>query len=278
VATDTGEGSGVVYDEDGVIVTNGHVVGESETVDVSLADGSRAEAEVVAVDPVVDLAVVRVDRNDLPDATFAERLPEVGDPAVAIGNPLGLENTVTAGIVSGLERSVPGGGAPLAGLLQTDAPISPGNSGGALVGPAGEVIGVNVAYIPPQGGAVSIGFAIPSPLVTDIADELLADGHAEHAFLGVTPVTLTSQLAERFGIDADGGVLVLEVQPGGPADAAGVRAGDVVTGIEGDEVRELGDLLGALRARDPGDDVQLTVLRDGDERTVEVELGQAAAG
>jgi serine protease DegQ len=278
VATDVGEGSGVIYHDDGVIVTNRHVVGEAATVDVRFADGARAEADVVAVDPVVDLAVVRTDRGDLPEAAFATRVPDVGELAIAIGNPFGFENTATAGIVSGTERSIPGGGSSLAGLIQTDAAISPGNSGGALVDAAGEVMGINVAYVPPQGGAVSIGFAIPAPLVVDVVDELLADGEAEHAFLGVTPVSLDRRVAEQYGIDADGGALVLEVQPGSPADTAGIRPGDVVVRLGEDDVSEVGDLLGALLASTPGDRVEVTVLRDGRERTVEVELGRTEAG
>ena len=275
IFTSDAEGSGVIYHDDGVIVTNAHVVGDAETVEVRFADGSQAEADVVARDPVVDLAVVRTDRNGLPAATFAEDEPQVGELAVALGSPLGFENTATAGIVSGLERSIPGGGQQLAGLIQTDAAISPGNSGGALVGPAGDIVGINVAYIPPQGGAVSIGFAIPSPLVVDVADQLLANGEVQHAALGITPVTLTPQLAERYGIEAQDGALVLEVQPGGPADTAGIQPGDVIVSFGGDDVHELGDLLTALRSSAPGDHVELGVLRDGKDETIEVELGKA---
>lgn len=276
VVTDVGEGSGVIYDDDGAIVTNAHVVGDARTVEVAFSDGSRAEgAVVVAADPSVDLAVIRTERDDLTAAEFSDKTPAVGELAVAIGNPLGLENTVTAGIISGLERSVPGGGTALVGLLQTDAAISPGNSGGALVGASGEVIGINVAYIPPAGGAVAIGFAIPSVVVVDVADELLADGQVEHAFLGIAPRALTPQLAEQYGIDTEAGVLVFDVVPGSPADDAGIRAGDVITGIDNEPVDEPGDLLAELRANDPGDRVELRVLRRGDEETVEVELGAA---
>jgi serine protease DegQ len=275
VVTDVGEGSGVIYDDDGAIVTNAHVVADAGSIDVTFADGSRADAEVVAADPAVDLAVIRTDRDDLEAAQFSARTPAVGELAVAIGNPLGLENSVTAGIVSGLERSVPGGGTALVGLLQTDAAISPGNSGGALVGGSGEVVGINVAYIPPAGGAVSIGFAIPSAVVVDVVDELLADGQVEHAFLGIALRPLTPQLAEQYGIGTEAGVLVIDVLPGGPADDAEVRAGDVITAINGEPVAEPGDLLAELRASDPGDRVELSLLRNGQEETVEVELGAA---
>ena len=275
VVTDVGEGSGVIYDDDGAIVTNAHVVAGAATVDVTFADGSRSDGEVVAADPSVDLAVIRTDRDDLAAANFSDSSPRVGELALAIGNPLGFENTVTAGIISGLERSVPGGGTALVGLLQTDAAISPGNSGGALVGATGEVIGVNVAYIPPAGGAVAIGFAIPSVVVVDVAEEMLDDGQAEHAFLGITPAALTPQLAEQYGIGAESGVLVLEVVPGSPADEAGISPSDVIVAVDDEQVAEPGDLLAELRTRDPGDTIELTVLRGGDEESVDVELGLA---
>lgn len=270
-----GEGSGVIYDDDGAIVTNAHVVAAAQMVDVTFADGSRAEGDVVAADPAVDLAVIQTDRNDLEAAEFSRRTPAAGELAVAIGNPLGFENTVTAGIISGLERSVPGGGTALVGLLQTDAAISPGNSGGALVGASGDVVGINVAYIPPAGGAVAIGFAIPSAVVVDVADELLADGQVEHPFLGIVPRALTPQLAVQYGIGPEAGVIVIEVVPDSPAEDAGIRAGDVITGIDGEQVDEPGDLLAELRANDPGDRVELRLLRNGEEETVEVELGAA---
>jgi serine protease DegQ len=275
VVTDVGEGSGVIYDDNGSIVTNAHVVADAQAVAVTFADGSQADGQLVGIDPIVDLAVIRTTRDDLRAAGFSVTTPVVGELAVAIGNPLGFENTVTAGIISGLERSIPGAGTALVGLIQTDAAISPGNSGGALVGSSGEVVGINVAYIPPAGGAVAIGFAIPSAVVVDVADELLADGEVEHAFLGITPVALTPQLAEQYGIDADAGVLVVEVVPGGPADVAGIRASDVIVAIDDEEVRGPGDLLAALRTRDPGERVALMLLRDGEEQTVEVELGAA---
>lgn len=275
VVTDVGEGSGVIYDDDGAIVTNAHVVAGAATVDVTFADGSRSDGEVVAADPSVDLAVIRTDRDDLEAASFSDSTPRVGELALAIGNPFGFENTVTAGIISGLERSVPGGGTALVGLLQTDAAISPGNSGGALVGATGEVIGVNVAYIPPAGGAVAIGFAIPSVVVVDVAEEILDDGQAEHAFLGITPAALTPQLAGQYGIDAESGVLVLEVVPGSPADEAGISPSDVIVAVDDEQVAEPGDLLAELRTRDPGDTIELTVLRGGDEESVDVELGLA---
>ena len=274
VIVEDGEGSGVIWDDAGVIVTNNHVVAASREVEVVFATGERAAAEVQATDAFTDLAVLRVERNGLPAAEFADDLPEVGELAVAIGNPLGFENTVTAGIVSGVHRSIPSGGQTpaLVDLLQTDAPISPGNSGGALVDADGQVIGINVAFIPPEARAVSIGFAIPSPTVIDVVGQLLETGQVEHAFLGVEPAELTPQVAERFDIDTDEGVLVFSVVEGSPAAQGGLRAGDVIIAVDGEPLRAVEDLLAALRERSPGDRIELDILRRGGQRSLTVTL------
>jgi serine protease DegQ len=270
----TGEGSGVIWGEDGVIVTNNHVVEGAQEIVVVLATGRQVDAEVVATDPLTDLAVLRVDREGLPTAEFADGLPQVGELAVAMGNPLGFENSVTAGIVSGLDRSVPSGGntPALVHLLQTDAPISPGNSGGALVDADGRVIGINVAYIPPEARAVSIGFAIPSETVVDVVQQLLESGEVQHAFLGVGPAPLTPELAEQFGIDAEEGIVVLNVVEGSGAAEAGVQAGDVLLSADGEPLGSVEDLFALLRERDPGDEVELELLRDDERQTVAVTL------
>lgn len=276
VRSTTGEGSGVVWSEDGIIVTNAHVVGAAEQVVVAFADGQRVPAEVVAVDTVVDIAVLDAEREDLPPATFADNLPEVGELAIAVGNPLGFENTVTAGIISGLQRSIPGSGVStqsLVDLIQTDAAISPGNSGGALLNGAGEVVGINVAYIPPQARAVSIGFAIPAPTVVDVVTQLLDDGDASHAYLGFQPGRVTPQIAQQFGLDRQDGILVLDVSQGGPVARGGVEPGDVIVGIAGNAVPTLEALLAELRALEPGQQVDLTVVRDGEEQVLQVEVG-----
>ena len=275
VALSNGEGSGVIWSADGIVVTNNHVVEGASRVEVVFANGSRAEGRVRATDPATDLAIVDVDATSLPEARFSNDLPRVGELAVALGNPLGFENTVTAGIVSGLHRAIPATGEDaqaLVDLIQTDAAISPGNSGGALVNRDGEVIGINLAYIPPEAGAVAIGFAVPSSTVTDVVRQLLEDGEAEHAFLGVRPAELTPQVAERFGIETRRGVLVASVVEGSGAEDAGIEAGDVIVAVDGTPLRRVEDLLAVLRARAPGDRVTLTIARDGDEREVEVEL------
>jgi S1-C subfamily serine protease len=265
--TGSGEGSGVVWDEDGTIVTNNHVVEGATEVSVTLASGERLPAEVRATDPLTDLAVLAVERTGLPPATFSTTLPQVGELAIAMGSPLGFENSVTAGIVSAVHRSIPSGGQTpaLVDLLQTDAPISPGNSGGALVGADGEVIGINVAYIPPEQQAVSIGFAIPSPTVVSVVRQLLETGHVEHAFLGVEPRDVTAEVARELGLPVSEGVLVFAVVPDSAAAKAGLEAGDVLVALDGEPLRTVEDLFGALRERAPGDVVRLTILRGGQE-------------
>ena len=269
-----GEGSGVVWSEDGVVVTNDHVVSGAQEVVVALASGERLSATVEASDPVTDLAVLRVDRDGLPAAEFADGLPAVGELAVAMGNPLGFENTVTAGIVSGLHRSIPSGGQTpaLVDLIQTDAAISPGNSGGALVGADGAVMGVNVAYIPPQAQAVAIGFAIPSPTVVDVVTQLLEEGEVSHAFLGIRPAPLSPQLAQQAGLDTEEGVAVLSVVEGSGAEDAGVEPGDVIVSADGEPLRSVEDLFETLRGRNPGDQLELEIVRGGEQQTIVVEL------
>lgn len=200
----------------------------------------------------------------------------MGELAIALGSPLGFENSVTAGIISGLHRDIPSGGQTpaLVDLLQTDAAISPGNSGGALIGPDGEVIGINVAYIPPGTGAVSIGFAIPSPTVVSVVGQLLEDGQAEHAFLGVRPVPLTPQLAQRFNLETEGGAVVYTVIPGSPAEQAGLTPGDVIVSVDGEQIETVEDLLAALRAHQPGDEIDVELIREGTREEVTARLAE----
>jgi S1-C subfamily serine protease len=275
VLTDVGLGSGVVWDPDGVIVTNNHVVAGSTVVRVAFADGERVDATVLAADPRTDLAVLRTGRTDLPSATFSAELPLVGSLAIAIGSPLGLEETVTAGIISGLHREVPGSAtqsSALVDLLQTDAAISPGNSGGALVNADGEVIGINVAYLPPAGGAVSIGFAIPSPTVIGVVAQLLDTGRVAHAYLGIQPAQLTPEIAQQFGLGVTSGVVVVDVGADAPAARAGLEPGDVIVAIDEETIETVEDFLGAMRRHAPGDRVTITVVRGADDRELEVVL------
>lgn len=269
------EGSGVVYASD-TIVTNEHVVGGNDSVQVVLASGRRLEATVDATDICTDLAVLTVEREELAPARFADDLPRVGELAIAIGNPLGFEKTVTAGIVSGLHRAIPAVSQTpsLTDLVQTDAAISPGNSGGALVSGRGEVIGINVAYIPPVASAVSLGFAIPAPTVTSVVEQLLANRRARHPFLGVRPGELTQQLADQLRIDAESGVLVVEVTAGSGADEAGLEESDVIVGFDGEPIATVEDLLARIRASEPGETVRIEYLRERDRRETEARLGE----
>ena len=271
----TGTGSGVIWSADGIIVTNDHVVDGAGSIQVALASGRRLDARVVATDPLTDIAVVRVDEDGLPAAEFATELPPVGSLAVAIGTPLGLENTVTAGIVSGLHRNVPfSSSGSLVDLIQTDAAISPGNSGGALVDGQGRVIGINVAYVPPEARAVAIGFAIPSTTVVDVVGQLLESGSVQHAFLGVQPGAITPDLADQLNLTVGQGAIVLAVTPGTAAEQAGLEPGDVITGIGDTTVDRVEDLYAALRRSRPGERVVLTVVRNGETLELEAELGE----
>jgi serine protease DegQ len=275
IITSKGLGSGVVWSADGIIVTDEHVVSGSKRVEVAFADGRRVAGTVRAGDPVTDLAVVQANRKGLPPATFQKELPRVGDLAIAMGSPLGFENTVTAGIISGLHREIPGSGQEtqsLVDLIQTDAPISPGNSGGAVVNAAGQVIGISEAFIPPSQGAVSIGFAIPAATVVNVVGQLLQSGHARHAFLGIQPGELTPEIARQLGVNTTSGVVVLDVVSGGPAAKAGLQPGDVITAINGKQVATVEDFLAVLRPLSPGDTVTVSYLRGDAKREAKVVL------
>jgi serine protease DegQ len=279
IAHEQGAGSGVVWSKDGVVVTNAHVVGDFRQVEVAFFDGQRADGRVRATDPDTDLAVVEVEREDLEPATFQERLPIVGELAVAMGSPLGFQNTITAGIISGLHREIPGsarqGIRSLVDLIQTDAPISPGNSGGALVNGRGEVVGINVAYIPPEQGAVAIGFAIPGATAVDIVGQLLKNGRATHTYLGIQPAPVTRDIAAQLGLDDARGVLALDVVEGGPAAEGGLQPGDVIIRMDDANIDTVEDLFGELRQRKPGAQARLTYVRDGRNQEATVTLGES---
>jgi serine protease DegQ len=284
-----GEGSGVIYTKDGMIITNNHVASDDsgnvvQNIEVTLATGERLPATVVGRDPLTDLAVIKVDAGkDLPAATFDTDLPDVGEYAIAIGSPMGYENSVTLGIVSGIARSIEGvggtEGVALTNLVQTDAPISPGNSGGALGNAGGEVIGINVAYLPPgETGAVNIGFAIPAVTATQIADQIIQTGSATHAYLGVGTQTVTPDLQQQFGLSRSSGVLVAEVTAGGPAEKAGIQQGDIVTKIDDQDMTESSNLMVAIRDKQPGDTVQVSIDRNGTTQVVTVTLEERPSG
>jgi serine protease Do len=280
-----GIGSGVIYRPDGYIITNNHVVEDATGVNVAFADGTTQRASVVGTDPNTEIAVLKVNRHDLPAATFDENTPVVGQLAVAIGSPSGFESTVTSGIVSGVGREFPpeltrgtSAARALVDLIQTDAAISPGNSGGALANRDGQVIGINVAYLPPQEtGAENLGFAIPSDTAVSVADQLIDTGKVSTAYLGVVTTDLSPEDAREFNLPVDSGALVEQVVPGSAAADAGVRKGDIITALGDARVERYGDLLGALRDYAPGDAISLTVFRDGNQTNLEVTLGKKSS-
>jgi S1-C subfamily serine protease len=286
-------GSGFVIDEQGRIVTNAHVVAGAEEITVTLSEDSDSlDAKVIGRDPSTDIAVLEVDasEDELEPLELADSSQvKVGDAVVAIGNPFGLDRTATAGIVSALQREIPSlSGFTITDVIQTDAPINPGNSGGPLLDAAGRVVGVNSQIESPAGGNVGIGFAVPINTARDVAEQLIDDGQAEHAFLGLAGADLDARLADVLNLDTEQGVLVQEVVPDGPADRAGLEGGsaeariddrtvqaggDLIVAIEGETVSEMADVISAVDSRKPGDEVELTVLREGQERKLTVTLG-----
>ena len=285
------EGSGVIYRADGMIITNNHVVTDDttgnpvDTIKVTLATGEQLDATIVGRDPLTDLAVIKVKTDkQLPVAKFVGSLPAVGEYAVAIGSPLGYENSVTLGIVSGLSREIEGltgaEAAAYTNLIQTDAPISPGNSGGALANSSGQVIGINVAYEPPsQTGAVSIGFAIPASTVTNVADQLINSGSVTQGYLGVSlyPDALSADLQKQFTLSRDTGVLVSEVISGGPAAKSGLQQGDIIYKADGNNVVDPSTFIAMIRDTKPGTQVKLTVDRKGTQKDITVTIGTRPA-
>ncbi|HEV3408026.1 MAG TPA: trypsin-like peptidase domain-containing protein [Gaiellaceae bacterium] len=265
------QGSGFVYDDEGHIVTNAHVVDGADSVEVTFSDGSSYEARVVGTDPSTDLAVLDVEAP----ARQLEPLPlgdsdalRVGDGVVAIGSPYGLEATVTSGIVSALHRRIDApNGYSIAGAIQTDAAINRGNSGGPLLNADAEVVGVNAQIESAAGGNDGVGFAIPSNTVRSVVGQILSTGRVEHAYLGVS-------LAER---DGASGAEIADVRSGSPAERAGLEAGDVITRVDGRAVETTEDVHRAIESKKPGDELELTVDRDGATRTVTATLGSRPA-
>ncbi|HVM13909.1 MAG TPA: trypsin-like peptidase domain-containing protein [Egibacteraceae bacterium] len=279
-----GNGSGVIYRSDGHIITNNHVVEGANRVRVVLADGSRLEASVVGTDPDNDLAVIRVDRTGLPAIQVADSSSVViGELAVAVGSPFGLEGTVTAGVVSALNRDIPVAGRDrqamtMFNVIQTDAPINPGNSGGPLVGGDATLIGINSAILTTAGSPASagVGFAIPASTAVSIADELIEEGFVRHPLLGVEGEDVSEQLAQRLGVDE--GAYVRQVQPDSPAAGAGLQSDDVIVAIDDVEITSMSDLVTEIRERSVGERVTVTYIRDGAEGTAEVALAERPRG
>jgi Do/DeqQ family serine protease len=272
-------GSGVIVDAaKGIVVTNHHVVNGADEIRVGLQDGRTLKAELVGSDPEVDIAVLKVPAERLTALKLADSTRvQVGDFVVAIGNPFGLGQTVTTGVVSALGRS----GLGIEGyedFIQTDASINPGNSGGALINLRGELIGINTAIIAPSGGNIGIGFAIPANMARNSVEQIVEHGEVKRGQLGIVIQDLTGELAQAFGIDANQrGVVVAEVQKGSGADRAGVQPGDVVISVDGRATETAAQLRNEIGARRIGDKVRLTLLRDGRSKSVTVKIGEPAA-
>ena len=266
-------GSGVVVDaQRGFIVTNHHVVRNADEINITLADGRVLPATSVGNDPQVDLAVLKVDPDELAEISFADsRDLQVGDFVVAIGSPFGLSQTVTSGIVSALGRS----GLGIEGyedFIQTDASINPGNSGGALVDLNGRLVGINTAIVAPSGGNVGIGFAIPANMVRAIMNQLIEHGEVRRGYLGLTVQPLNVDLAAAFGVERSKGVVVVEVDPESAAERAGLQAGDIITQVGPREIDKISDFHSQAAVMFVGDSVGLQVLRDGVSRTLSLKV------
>lgn len=273
--TQHGVGSGVIVSKDGYILTNNHVVEGADELKVALQDGREFDAKVVGRDPKSEVAVIKIDAQDLPTLPLADSdKVEVGDVVLAIGNPFGIGQTVTKGIVSATDRAGTLG-LDYEDFIQTDAAINPGNSGGALVDAEGRLIGINTAILSRSGGNQGIGFAIPTNLARDVMESLIKDGKVTRGFMGVMIQDLTPALAKEFGVKENTrGALVSDVTPKGPADKAGLKSGDVIIELSGKAITDSRNLkLQVARVR-PGDTVPVKVLRDGSTKTVEVKVQQ----
>ncbi|MCC6202448.1 MAG: DegQ family serine endoprotease [Gammaproteobacteria bacterium] len=262
-------GSGVIVDaKRGLVLTNNHVIANADLIRVKLRDGRDFEAKLVGTDPDTDIAVIEIPADNLTEVPRAdsEKL-RVGDFVVAVGNPFGLGQTVTSGIISALARS----GLGITGyedFIQTDASINPGNSGGALVNLRGELVGINNAILSESGGNIGIGFAIPINMAYQIMSQLVAYGEVRRGFVGASLQDLTPELAEAFGIRPEQGVLLVEVLPGSPAERAGLKAGDIVTAVNSRAVHGVSDFKTQVGLVRVGDDVRLDVIRDGKRQSV----------
>jgi 2-alkenal reductase len=289
-------GSGFLYDSQGHIITNNHVVADANVLQVTFADGSNTEAYLVGTDPGSDLAVIKVDRL-APDAAplplgNSEELA-VGQMAIAIGNPFGLQNTLTVGVISGLGRSLigpagAGGNFSIPNIIQSDASINPGNSGGPLINTRGEVIGVNTAISSETGRFDGVGYAIPAQVVAQIVPTLIETGEYQHPWIGIGMISIDTLLAEEFDLSVNNGVLITAVVDGSPADEAGLRTGnnvqqyfgrevpvdsDIITAINGEQIQNSDELISYLQLdAQVGDTLALTVLRDGQEEQIPLTL------
>jgi serine protease DegQ len=267
-------GSGVIVGPEGYILTNHHVVEAAGEIELALADGRKAPAKVVGTDPETDLAVLKVDISGLPAVTFGnpDKL-SVGDMVLAIGNPFGVGQTVTMGIVSALGRSHLGI-STFENFIQTDAAINPGNSGGALVDATGNLVGINSAIYSRSGGSLGIGFAIPANLAKQVMEQIVRTGSVTRGWIGVEVQDISAELAESFKLANLRGTLIAGVLRGGPADRAGIKPGDILVSVESSQVLDSTSMLNLVAALEPGKQATLKILRNRDEMLVKVNVGK----
>lgn len=267
-------GSGVVVSSQGYILTNNHVVEAADEIEVALADGRKAAAKVVGTDPETDLAVIKIDMQNLPAITLAQaEQANVGDVVLAIGNPFGVGQTVTMGIISATGRSHLGINA-FENFIQTDAAINPGNSGGALIDTNGDLLGINSAIYSRSGGSLGIGFAIPVSTVKNVMDSIIKTGHVVRGWIGVEPQDITPELADSFGLTKKSGVIIAGVLRNGPADKAGIRPGDILTAIDGKPVADTTDMLNLIAQLTPNSKANVRLLRKRGEIALDVVVGK----
>ena len=269
-------GSGVIVSPQGIILTNHHVIEGADEIEVAFADGRKRTAKLIGSDPETDIAVLKIDAIDLPNPIILGKMEsvQVGDVVLAIGNPFGVGQTVTSGIVSALGRNQLGINT-FENFIQTDAAINPGNSGGALVDTKGNLIGINTAIYSRSGGNMGIGFAIPINTAKQVMEAILASGSVTRGWIGVEPQNLSKELAESLNLPKDTtGVLISGVLEGGPADKAGMKPGDVLTQVNGQAVSDVVTLLNRIAQTGPGDEAKINLLRKGKPMTLKVQVGK----
>ncbi|NTZ84456.1 Do family serine endopeptidase [Burkholderia metallica] len=267
-------GSGVIVSPEGYILTNQHVVDGADQIEVALADGRTATAKVIGIDPETDLAVLKINMTDLPTITLGRSdQSRVGDVVLAIGNPFGVGQTVTMGIISALGRNHLGINT-FENFIQTDAPINPGNSGGALVDVNGNLLGINTAIYSRSGGSLGIGFAIPVSTARTVLESIITTGSVTRGWIGVEPQDVTPEIAESFGLQQKSGAIVAGVLQGGPADKAGIKPGDILVSVNGDEITDTTKLLNTVAQIKPGTSTKVHVVRKGKQFDVNVVIGK----
>jgi serine protease Do len=267
-----GQGSGFFISPDGYAVTNNHVVEKAESVEVKTDDGKSYKAKVIGTDPRTDLALIKVEGSDFPYVKLADKPPRIGDWVLAVGNPFGLASTVTAGIVSARGRDI--GASPYDDFIQIDAPVNKGNSGGPAFDVEGNVIGVNTAIFSPSGGSVGIAFAIPSDTVKSVVSQLKEHGSVTRGWIGVQIQPVTKDIADSLGMKKAEGALVAEPQENSPAVKAGIQAGDVITEVNGKEVKDARDLAKTIGAMQPKTEIKLSILHKGSQKNITLTLGE----